>query len=257
MTGCNAMRRWHRGVLAVLIGLLAQTSNADDLWLQVAQSSGAADGYRVAASRSLANFGLDGLIVGATHQTAGESSWSTLDMNFVARPDPKLVLAAHMRVGPAEFNGVEQTYQNYYVGATMTVRDKWYITAEDTYIDIDQTRGHILGASAATVTEGGWLWRLSALQSVGSDIETRSLQLNFDGQAPVSFLGGISAGISDNSELLSQFEQPQSAGAVDVINVYAGFRVPMGRASLLSVADLVRVDDSDRLELSLTVKFPL
>lgn len=242
--------------LAMLCVLLPLNLAADSLWLQAAGSSGSATGSRFGASRTLDAFGLKGASVGVTHSRVEDSWWTVLDAGLSHRWSDSLIVSGKAEVGPGQFDGGNSSYRKLNVAAMWLVSERWSLDVSESYINVDATIGHVLGASLTRYV-GDYHFSLHAVGSVGSAIDNSQLGASFrrNGRYPV--FGGVYAGETSDPATLRQLGDSANASGVKLRQAYAGISVPLGEYTLMAVADFLRADDARRQELSLVLTIPL
>lgn len=245
------MRSW----LSFCAVLFAMPAAADDLFLQASRAQSTVDSQRFSISRTLNGDG-PGFEVGVSHFDGEGSKWTLGRIGINGRPADNLVLRGSIDMGPGRIDGEKIAYRKALVGATWLATPAWSLDVSDTYINIDDSVGHVLGASVNHVVGRRLSITLDAARSAGGNLDTEQLGLKFRWQGSTSYLGGIYAGETRNPVLLNEFGTEFGTNAVTMRQAYAGLEIPVGRVTLLTLFDYLTLDDTIRRELTFVLRVP-
>lgn len=245
-----------RGLIFLAGALLPLGSFADNLWLEAAASDGSANGTRIAASRTLGSFGLNGVSVGMKHNRVAESWWTLLDVGMNRRLSEKIIVSGDVQIGPGQLDDVNFSYRKIKVAGTWLVSPKWSAEFSDSYVNVDTTIGHVL-ATSLTRYQANYNVTLHLSTSAGSAIDNRQMGASFRWNRQYSVIGGVFAGETSNPVTLRQVGGLAGNDSVQLRQAYVGVTIPIGRYSLLGVVDVLRLGDAERRELSLVLTVPL
>jgi hypothetical protein len=245
-----------RAITAALC-LLPAMAAADDLWLSGGLSQGPANGNRVAVTRTLGNFGLDGVRAGVSHSRVGDSWWTLIEGGINRRLGNSLIASGSASIGPGQIDGRNFSTRKLVLGATWLVDRTWSIDVGDTYLNVDGAIGHILNTGVTRTGESGVSIALNAMRSVGSDIDTQQLGARFNWPGDISWMGGVYVGETSNPLTLGEFGEQFGGRTVRTRQAYAGASKQLGRYTLLATFDVLRIDGNSRRELAVVLKVPL
>lgn len=245
------MRPW----LSICAVLIAMPAAADDLFLQASRAQSTVDSERFSVARTLNSDGI-GIEAGVSHFSGEGSNWTLGRIGINGRPADNLVLRGGIDMGPGRIDGDSIAYRKVLVGATWIATPAWSLDVSDTYINIDDSIGHVLGVSASRVIGSRLSVTLDAARSAGGNLDTEQLGLKFRWQGATSYLGGIYAGETRNPVLLNEFGTGFGTNAVTLRQAYAGIEIPVGRVTLLTLFDYLTLDDTIRRELTFVVRIP-
>ncbi len=240
-----------------MLCLLPVTVLADDLWVSGGIAQGSASGQQVSVSRTLNNFGLEGVRAGASHHRVGNSWWTLLEGGINRRIKKSLILSGTAFLGPGQIDERNFGTRKLVVGATWIVNPTWFADLSDTYINIDETVGHVLSASLTRTSQSGVSIALNGIGSVGSGIDTRQLGARFNKPGNVSWMGGVYIGETRNPITLGELEGQFSGITIETRQAYVGASIPVGRFTLLTTFDVLRLNETTRSELTFVLKVPL
>lgn len=246
------MRPW-LSVCAVLIALPAA---ADDLFLQASGAQSIVDNQRFSVTRTFSDDGR-GFEAGVSHFNGDGSRWTLGRFGINGRVTEKIVIRGSIDTGPGRIDGEEISYHKGVFGTTWIATPAWSLDVSDTYINIDDSNGHVLGASLNHVIGSRFSITLDAARSAGGNLDTEQLGLKFRWQGRTSYLGGIYAGETRNPVLLNEFGTELGTNAVTMRQAYAGLEIPVGRITLLTLFEYLTLDDTIRRELTFVVRIPL
>ncbi len=246
-----------RGIALIALSLLPAVSSADDLWLSASAANGSSDGSRFGASRTLDSVGLPGALAGISHSRIGDSWWTLLEAGLNRRIGDSVVVSGRFFAGPGEIDRRNFTTRKLTVGGSWIVSKTWSADLNDTYINIDDTVGHIGSASLNFTRPTGNSLSVNAISSLGSGLDTRQLGLRFRIAAERSWFGGFYVGETGSPATLGEVGVSTGGGVVDVRQAYLGLSVPLGRYRLMSTFDYLRLDRRDRHELTAVLQIPL
>jgi hypothetical protein len=245
-----------RRILSVLL-LLPGAASADDLWVEGAAATSDAPGHRFSVSRSLGNFGFDGVIAGASLHRYGESSWTLLDAGFARQAGGKLIVQGGLHVGPGQIDGDHIVFRKFSLGGTWRWSRHWTSSLSDTYVDVGTAMGHVVSASVTGFHNSGMSATLHGVTTVDSTINTRQFGLKLRLDRHISWFGGIYAGETRDPVLLTEVGQTHSDERVPLRQAYVGCGIPLGKYTLQTIYDQLRLGGATRRELSLVLKVPI
>lgn len=245
-----------RSLALIAFSLLPALAHADDLWLSASAAEGSSDGSRFAASRTLDSFGLKGSLAGISHSRIGDSWWTLLEGSLNRRLGDSAVISGSVFAGPGQIDGRNFTTRKLVVGGTWLIDKTWSADLSDTYINVDDTIGHVVSASLSYARPTGSSLAFNAISSVGSGLDTRQFGLRFRVAAERSWFGGVYVGETGSPATLGEFGV-SVGGVVDVRQAYVGLSLPFGRYTLMGTFDHLRLDSRVRNELTVVLRVPL
>ncbi|MEQ8207504.1 MAG: hypothetical protein RIA65_15130 [Woeseia sp.] len=246
-----------RNLTFIALWLLPALSWADDLWLSASTAQGSSNGSRFAASRTLDSFGLKGSLAGISHSRIGDSWWTLLEGGLNRRIGDSAVVSGSLFAGPGQIDGRTFTTRKLVVGGTWLIDQSWSADLSDTYINIDDTIGHVVSASVNYARPTGSSLSFNAISSLGSGLDTRQFGLRFRIAAERSWFGGVYVGETGSPATLGEFGVTTSGNVVDVSQAYVGLSVPLGSYTIMGTFDYLRLDSRNRHELTVVLKIPL
>lgn len=245
------MRAW----LAVCAMLMTAPAIADDVFLQASGAESTVNSQRYSVTRTMHGNG-PGLEVGLSHFDSAGARWTLARFGINGRLADSVVLRGSIDMGPGRIDGEEITYHKVEFGTTWIATPAWSVDVSDTYINIDDSVGHVVGVSVSRVLGNRHSLTLDASSSAGGNLDTEQLGLKFRWQGRVSYLGGAYAGETRNPVLLNEFGTAFGTNAARLRQAYAGVEIPMGRYSLLTLFDYLKLDDTIRREITFVVRIP-
>ncbi|MDX1516214.1 MAG: hypothetical protein R3288_05210 [Woeseiaceae bacterium] len=252
------MKRIVSLTVACLTTSLAAPAMADDLWLQAAGATSAENSHRVAVSRTFTARAPVDFEAGLSHFDVGGSSWTLAMLGISGRAGQRFVLDSRVEAGPGQIDGDDFVYSKVRAGATWLASEHWTIALSDTYINIDDSLGHIVTASLTRQFGGRLGITLDGIASAGGNLDTRQFGMKFRlQQARVTWLAGAYSGETRNPAILNETGATFGGDDVRVRQAYAGISMPIGRYTLISVFDYTTLDDTIRRELSFAVRIPI
>ena len=246
------MKRRHLAMFALA---LAAPVQADDLFLQASGAQGTVDSQRLAVTRTFSGDG-PAFEAGVSHFSGEDSRWTLGRLGVSGGLSDSLVLRGSVDVGPGRIDGEEISYHKVLVGATWIASREWSFDISDTYINIDDSIGHVFGLSASRVVANRLALTLDTARSGGGNLDTEQLGLKLRWEGTTSYLGGLYAGETRNPVLLNEFGTEFGTNAVRLRQAYAGIEIPVGRVRLLTLFDYLTLDDTIRRELTFVVRIP-
>lgn len=230
---------------------------ADNLWIEGTGADDPGSAKSVAVTRSLSNFGLQNVSAGIRHSQVGSSSWTLGNIGVNHRFSDKLILDGNAQLGKGKFDGNTASYQKVSIGGTWLLSDRWYVALQDTYINIDQTIGHVISTTLTRVGQTGFDTSLSVYTSLGDDIDNQQVGLSFRWQRHLSWMGGVYVGESTSGLALNGFGNEIGGSTVQIRQAYGGVSLDIGKTTLLGTIDHLRLDNNTRTQVSLVLRIPL
>lgn len=244
-----------RLVLMICPLLYATSAAADDLFLQASGAWSTVSSQRYAITRTFDGDG-PGFEAGLSHFDGDGSDWTLARLGISGRIADDLVARGSVDVGPGRLDGEEISYHKAVLGATWLIAPEWSLDVSDTYINIDDSIGHVAGASVSYMFASRLGLTLDAMTSAGGNIDTEQFGAKFRWYGSTSYLGGFYAGETRNPVLLSEFGTEFGTNAVKLRQAYAGLEIPIGRVTLLTLFDYLKLDDTIRREITFVVRIP-
>lgn len=244
-----------RFLLLVLVAA-SPLAGADDLWLEAAGAESSETGSRVAVRRSFDAGGDTTITAGLSQFRFGTAEWTLLEGGFSRRIGDRGIVRASAEVGPGRIDGDYFRYRKAAVSGTVLMTQRWSAELSDTYVNIDDTVGHVVGLSVTRAFSNGLALTLNGVTSAGG-IDSRQLGAKFRIDRRFSILGGYYGGETRDPVLLNEFGTDFGEKVVDLRQAYVGVGVPIGRYTLLTVFDVLELDDVTRRELTLVLQIPL
>lgn len=241
--------------LAIVALLTAIPSAADDLFLQASHARSTVDSQRLSIMRTFSGDG-PGFEAGLSHFNGDGSDWTLGRFGINARLTGNFLVRGSIELGPGRIDGEKISYHKAVLGTTWIPSPQWSLDVSDTYINIDDAIGHVLGFSVSRTLARRFTVTLDAARSAGGSLDTEQAGLKFRWQGPVSYLGGVYAGETRNPVLLNEFGTVFGTNTVALRQAYAGFELPVGRVTLLTLFDYLTLDDTIRREITFVVQLP-
>lgn len=245
------MRKW----LLLAAILVVTPASADDLFLQASGAQSTADSHRFSVMRTFNGDG-PGFETGLSHFDGEGAEWTLARFGINGRLTGNVVMRGSIEVGPGRIDGKDITYHKSVFGTTWIATPAWSVDLSDTYINVDDSIGHVLGVSVGRVLSKRLNVTLDVMRSAGGNLDTEQLGLKFRWQGRISYLAGIYAGETRNPVLLNEVGTGFGINAVRLRQAYAGLEVPIGDVSLLTLFDYLTLDDTIRRELTLVLRIP-
>lgn len=245
------MRAW------IVIGALLMLSPAmaDDLFLQASGAESTVSSQRYSVTRTFNGNGPN-FEAGLSHFNGEGAGWTLARVGINGRLADDVVMRGSIDVGPGRIDGNDIAYHKAVFGTTWIASPAWSIDVSDTYINIDDSVGHVLGVSVSRVLAGRHSATLDVSRSAGGNLDTEQLGLKFRWQGRVSYLGGVYYGETRNPVLLNEFGTEFGTNAATLRQAYAGFELPVGDHTLLTLFDYLKLDDTIRREITFVVRIP-
>lgn len=245
------MRAW----MLVCTMLMMSPALSDDLFLQASGAESTVSSQRYGVTRTFNGNG-PGFEAGLSHFNGEDADWTLVRLGMNGRLAENIVLRGSIDVGPGRIDGDDISYHKALFGATWIATPLWSVDVSDTYINIDDSTGHVLGMSVSRVIGNRHSVTLDASRSAGGNLDTKQLGLKFRWQGAVSYLGGFYAGETRNPVLLNEFGTEFGTSSARLRQAYAGLDYPIGDFSLLTLFDYLRLDDTIRREITFVVRIP-
>ncbi len=242
---------------AACLQLIAAPAFADSLWLEATGADDPGSARSIAFTRTLANFGLGKTSAGIRKSRVGSSSWTLGSIGLNHRVSDNFIIDGQAQLGKGKFDGRKASYQKISIAGTWLLSDRWYVSLQDTYINIDQTIGHVVATTLTRVGQTGLDTSLSVYRSLGDDIDNQQFGLSFRWQRRLSWIGGFYFGESTSGLALNGFGNDIGGATVQIRQAYGGVSFDIGKINLLSTIDHLRLDSSARTQVSLVLRIPL
>ena len=244
-----------RASLFVSLMLMMSPAISDDLFLQASGAESTVSSQRYAVTRTFDGNG-PGFEAGLSHFNGDDADWTLVRLGMNGRLTDSIVLRGSIDAGPGRIDGEEIAYHKAVFGTTWIATPLWSVDVSDTYINIDDSVGHVVGVSVSRVLGNRHSLTLDASRSAGGNLDSEQLGLKFRWQGPVSYLGGMYIGETRNPVLLNEFGTEFGTSAARLRQAYAGFDYPIGDWSLLTLFDYLKLDDTIRREITFVVRIP-
>lgn len=235
--------------------LIATPAMADDLFLAASGAQSTVDSQRYSVTRTFNGNG-PGFEAGLSHFNGEGAGWTLARFGINGRLTDNVVVRASIDVGPGRIDGEDVSYHKSMFGTTWIATPAWSVDFSDTYINIDDSIGHVLGISVSRVLAKRLNITLDTMRSAGGNLDTEQLGLKLRWQGRISYLGGFYAGETRNPVLLNEFGTEFGINAARLRQAYAGLEMPIGDVSLLTLFDYLTLDDTIRRELTFVVRIP-
>lgn len=237
--------------------LLVTPVSADQVWIEAAGAESTANGHRLSVTRSLGDFGLAGATAGFTHFRFGDSRWTLLQASANRRFGDKLIVDGALQIGPGHISETHFVYRKATLGVTVLLADQWSANLNDTYVNIDDTIGHVMSGSLTRSFSTGSSVTFNLIRSASASIDTRQFGAKFNVQRNARFIGGVYAGRTKNPVILNEFGADFGGESVATRQAYVGIGKAVGRMNVMAVFDYLRLGDVNRRELSLLLQMPI
>lgn len=244
-----------RRLWSMLLLSLAMPVAADDLYLQASGADSTVDSRRVAIARTFRTES-GGFEAGIEHFHGGDANWILGHLGFDERPADDVVLRGRFDFGPGAIDGRHILYRKASLGATWIASPAWSFDLSDTYVNVDDSIGHVVGVSASHNVAQTLTFTIDASRSAGGNLDTEQLGLKFRWQAPATVIAGLYGGETRNPVLLNEVGADFGTNSVRLRQAYAGLELPVGRVTVLTLFDYLTLDDVIRRELSIVVRIP-
>lgn len=245
------MRPW----LLLCAILVTTPATADDVFLQASGAHSTVDSQRFSVTRTFNGSG-PGFEAGLSHFNGEGAGWTLARFGISGRLAGNVVMRGSIDVGPGRIDGEDISYHKAVFGTTWIATPAWSVDVSDTYVNIDDSIGHVLGISVSRVLAKRLSVTLDATRSAGGNLDTEQLGLKLRWQGRISYLGGFYAGETRNPVLLNEFGTEFGINAARLRQAYAGLEFPLGDYSLLTLFDYLSLDDTIRRELTFVVRIP-
>lgn len=237
--------------------LLATPVAADQVWFEVAGAESTANGHRLSVIRTLDGLGVASATAGIQHFRFGDARWTLAEASASRRLGEKLILDGTVQFGPGRIGDSRFAYRKAMFGATVLLNGRWSANLNDTYINIDDTIGHIASGAVTRSFATGSSVTFNLVQSVSSSIDTRQFGVKFSLQREFRVIGGAYAGRTRNPVILNEFGADFGGASVDIRQAFIGLGKPLGRLNLLAVFDYLNLGDINRREIALVLQMPI
>jgi hypothetical protein len=196
------------------------------------------------------------LTAGVSSFSIGDSHWSFGRVGGAIRPDERTIVQGQASLGSGRTAGSPFAYRLFNVGLSYLASTATYIKAEDQFVDIGATHGHLLKAGALFLP----LTRLSAdisyAHSVSGNLNSEFAAARVDWQTePARLLGGLAWGRSAPD--LLNIDVGSGNGDHAFREFFVGMAIPVSGLELMAVADFVNLDTGRKRTLTLSLKIPL
>ena len=186
------------------------------------------------------------LTAGVSSFSIGDSRWSLGRVGGAIRPDERTILQ-----GQAPF-----AYRLFNAGLSYLASTATYIKAEDEYVDIGATHGHLLKTGAVFIPSTRLSADISYAHSLSGNLNSEFASARVDWQTePARLLGGLAWGRSAPD--LLNIDVGSGNGDQAFREFFVGMAMPVSGVELTAVADFVNLDTGRRRTLTLILKIPL
>lgn len=237
--------------------LLATPVAADEAWFEVAGAESTANGHRLAVVRTLDGLGIASATAGIQHFRFGDARWTLAEASASRRLGDKLILDGSVQFGPGQVGDSHFAYRKATFGGTVLLNGRWSANLNDTYINIDDTIGHVASGSVTRSFATGSSVTLNLVRSASSAIDTRQYGVKFTLERNFRVIGGAYAGRTRNPLVLNEFGADFGGESVDIRQAFVGLGKPVGRLNLLAVFDYLNLGDINRREITFVVQMPI
>ncbi len=244
-----------RRQLVLCVMLMTSQAAADDLYLQASGAESTVSSQRYSVTRTFNGSG-SGVEAGLSYFNGSGARWTLARLGMNGRISDSVIMRGSIDVGPGRIDGRRISYRKAGFGTTWIASPEWSVDVSDTYINIDDSIGHVLGVSVSRVIGKRHSVTLDASRSAGGNLDTEQLGLKFRWQGPISYLGGAYVGETRNPVLLNEVGTGFGSSDARLRQAYAGIEFPIGDYSLLTLFDYLRLDDTIRREITFVVRIP-
>jgi len=196
------------------------------------------------------------LTAGASSFSIGDSRWSLGRVGGAIRPDERTILQGQASLGSGRTAGSPFAYRLFNAGLSYLASTATYIKAEDEYVDIGATHGHLLKTGAVFIPSTRLSADISYAHSLSGNLNSEFASARVDWQTePARLLGGLAWGRSAPD--LLNIDVGSGNGDQAFREFFVGMAIPVSGVELTAVADFVNLDTGRRRTLTLILKIPL
>ena len=201
--------------------------------------------------------------VNGTTLTAGVSSFSISDSHWsfgrvggAIRLDERTIVQGQASLGSGRTADAPFAYRLFNAGLSYAAFPTIYVKAEDQYVDIGATHGHLLKAGALFVPSTRLSADISYARSLSGNLNSELAAARVDWQTePARLLGGLAWGRSVPD--LLNIDVGTGSGDQAFREFFVGMAIPVSGVELMVVADFVNLDTGRKRTLTLSLKITL
>jgi hypothetical protein len=201
--------------------------------------------------------------VNGTTLTAGASSFSMSDSHWsfgraggASHLDERTIVQGQASLGSGRTAGAPFAYRLFNAGLSYAASSTIYVKAEDQYVDIGATHGHLLKAGALFIPSTRVSADFSYAHSLSGNLNSEFAGARVDWQTePARLLGGLAWGRSAPD--LLNIDVGSGNGDHAFREFFVGMAIPVSGLELMAVADFVNLDTGRKRTLTLSLKIPL
>lgn len=248
--------RLHMSFPIVLV-LTFNTAHADDLWLQASGAKSTVSSQQFVLTRTFNNADAVDFEAGLSHFNSAGAGWTLAKFGMNGRVGEKFILSGNLEVGPGRSNGEDISYHKATLAGTWLLSPQWSAELRDTYINIDDSLGHVFSTSISRSFKNGLGITLDNIGSGGGNIDTHQVGAKFRWQAKTPVFGGVYAGETRNPIILNEVGTVSGSDPLQLREAYVGVEFAVGTYSLMAIFDYLKLDQTSRRELTFVLKIPL
>lgn len=193
---------------------------------------------------------------GASRTQVGDSDWTLVHGGGVRRLPGGWTLSGDIDLGPATIDGAESTFTKVRAEASTAVFDRWNLSVEETFVNVDKIRGHLITAGSFLTVSDATSIQARLTGSVQGNLDQQTVSLRFDHRRRrLNFLGGLAFGRSNNHLLLNV--PAIEAGTNRWLQGFAGVSLPLKPFEMTIVAESAELGEVRRKGLSVTFRLPV
>lgn len=193
---------------------------------------------------------------GVASYALGDSRWTFGRAGGAARLDDRFLVHGQASLGGGRTADSHFAYRLFSAGAFYGISPTTYLKGEDQYVDIGTTRGHLLKAGIAFLPLRDVTVDIGYARSAGGNLNSEFVATRVDWQTRYGrILGGLALGRSVRD--LFNIDVGSGKPNADLRELFVGVAVPIARAELTIVIDVLGFEEVRRRTLTLSLKVPL
>jgi hypothetical protein len=194
------------------------------------------------------------MTAGAAIANVGPNRWTSLRASAAQNRGRGPALSGSIDVGPGSNDDGSFTFLKLGVGIAAPLANRWRVSAEDTYVNVDAVSGHVLTLGGET-TRGNWSVRLQASRSLSGTLDEQSHLVRFDRSGKTHIMAGLAA--TQTNDRVSLGDSPAETGTTKLRQVFVGVSFPLRRHALTVAVELGEAGTTRRHGVSFFIKSPL
>lgn len=196
----------------------------------------------------------DALIVdlGLTHKSIGNAEWTVGRLGAAFDVAPRLKLSGEVEWGPAQWDGVDDTYFRALAQLTFTASDRLFLAFDDQYFDVERSHGHLLSARITYLPVRALALETRFSQSAGGNLATELVSVRVDYVAKLHPFAGVARGRSAPGV----FEVATQSG-YDLRQYFIGVGFTVAGNELTLMIEQLELGDARQQIITLILAVPL